>query len=188
MNRELAEGLRRKARELADGDNFRITLFVAARNIEAHEAEITTEVQANAVKGVGAAVLKELRKLGLPAATSTRDRMFLQGVETSTGKRKRGSSPTASMTPSQENHRIVVGLREKGKDIDGPYGIALMTAAKNIAQWPTKLKDAMDLLKVTAVNTELAEMIVTEILGRGLSEDENAFLAGARLKRPRSFR
>ena len=185
MNRELAEGLRRKARELAVGNHFRIALFVAARNIEAYEFEITTEVQASAVKGVGTPILKELRKLGLPAATSTRDRMFLQGMETSPGKRKRGSSPRASMTPSQENHRIVVGLREKGKDIDGPYGIALMTAARNIAQWPTKLKDAMDLMKVTGVGAELAEMIVTEILGRGLSEDENAFLAGAVLKRSR---
>ena len=58
-----------------------------------------------------------------------------------------------------------------------------MTAAKHVSQWPTKLNDVMDLMKVSAVGPELVETIVTEILGRDLSEDENAFLAGARLKR-----
>jgi hypothetical protein len=69
---------------------------VAYWNIKAYEGEITTKVQASAVKGIDQAIFKELNKLQPSPATSGLDRLFLQGMETSLEKRKRRSSSTAS--------------------------------------------------------------------------------------------
>ena len=83
MSPRLTGGLRQKAHDCSS-PHFRQALFIAAENIKASQFEIITEVQASTVKGVGPAVLKELWKLGLSAATSS---------EAASPKRTRQSTP-----------------------------------------------------------------------------------------------
>ena len=75
-------------------------------------------------------------------------------------------------------------FHERGMDIDGRYGIPLMTAARNISDYAAEVGDIMSLMRVPSVGTEIAEMIVTEIIGRAFTveEDADAFLEGARAK------
>ena len=75
-------------------------------------------------------------------------------------------------------------LRERGMDINGRYGIPLMTTTRNISDYAAEVGDIMSLMRVPSVDTEIAEMIVTEIIGGEFTveEDADAFLEGARAK------
>ena len=52
-------------------------------------------------------------------------------------------------------------------------------AAKRIELWPTPVDTVQQCFAVPGVSAYLAKIIVAEIVGRELTDDERAFLAGA---------
>ena len=81
------------------------------------------------------------------------------------------------------NIRIVRGLRDRAWGIEGGRGQALMQAAKAIATWPHPLVDMQACMQVPGVGADIALLVVTGILRRALTDDEEAYLSGARSKR-----
>ncbi len=52
-------------------------------------------------------------------------------------------------------------------------------AAKRIELWPTPIETVQQCFVVPGVSAYLAKIIVTEIVGRELTDDERGYLAGA---------
>ena len=187
----LADGLWEKAQKLPEGAHYRYALLIAARNIESHPLPIATDVDARKVKGVGPRIVKELSTMGLKASTSKRDRLFMEGADAVMPAKKHcqtDANQESTSSPEQEhNSAITNALLDLSRKEGQGFSTGMRIAAQNIKHCRMKIETVQQCLSVPGVNVYLAKLIITQILRRALTDDEQAFLAGAELQVQRLF-
>ena len=186
-NKELARSLRQRGHELPEGSKTRVGLFVAAKNIENHPTPLTTDKEAREVPRVGPTIVNILLELGwLTASSSKRDRAYIMGADSVTPVRRQqlAHAPiTMTSAGCDANIKLACRLRKFAKEKDPCFRTSIMRAADQIEKRPVEVESLQQCYDIPGVNTHLAKLIIKEIMGRSLRDDEEYFLEGAEGKR-----
>ena len=186
-NKELARSLRERGHELPESSRTRYGLFIAAKNIENHPTPLITDKDAREVPRVGPIIVNVLMERGLLQASSSRhDRLYLMGADSVTPARRhqlaRAPTPVISAR-CDANVKLACRLRKFAQEKDHCFRTSIMQAADHIEKRSVRIESLQQCLEVSGVKAHLAKMIITEVMGRSLRDDEEAFLEGAEGKR-----
>ena len=188
-NEDLATKLRMKAESLPAHTPFRICLSIAANNIQDYPYPIKAESEARKVKGVGPAIVKELLRHGLAPSTNKRDLAFVEGANSLLPKKIRHGVPMACDTTvalQQSSNAIIAdSLRAQARNKPDPIRTAMRKAASNIEGWPAEIQTAQQCVAIPGVGVDFAMLIITQILNRTMTAEEQSFLAGAEMQAQR---
>ena len=186
-SKELARSLRERGHELPESSRTRYGLFIAAKNIENHPTPLTTDKEAREVPRVGPTVVNVLMEQGLlQAASSRRDRLYLMGADSVTPARRHQLARAPTPVTSAEcdaNVKLACRLRKFAQEKDHCFRTSIMQAADHIEKRAVRIESLQQCLEVSGVKAHLAKMIITEVMGRSLRDDEEAVLEGAEGKR-----
>ena len=182
-NENLANKLRFEVRSLpACAKAWRCTLLIAAKNAQEYPHPIETESDARQVEGVGSAVAKVLVKYGLKSSADKRAHELVEGANVGMPKRARHNPLTAdaaSAAQQKDNAMIARKLRALADNRPGDdvTRSAIRRAAREIERWPKKLETIRQCFAVPKVSMFIAKIIITEVLDRGLTDDEQSLAA-----------
>ena len=186
-NKTLAKSLRQRGHELPESSKTRYGLFIAAQNIENHPIPLTTDKEAREVLRVGLIIVNILMEQGLLQASSSKcDRLYLMGADSVTPARRHQlarAPPPVTSTGCDANVKLACRLWKFAKEKDHCFRTSIMQAADHIEKRPIQIQNLQQCFEISGIKTHLAKMIVTEVMGRSLRDDEEAFLEGAEGKR-----
>ena len=186
-NKQLAWSLRQRGHELPENSKTRYGLFIAAKNIENHPTALTTDKEAREVPRVGSVIVNMLLEWGLlQASSSNRDRQYVMGADSVTPARRHQlacAPPPVTSATCDTNVKLAGRLRKFAKEKDRCFRTSIMQAADHIEKHPREIENLQQCFEVPGVSAHFAKMIVTEVMGRSLRDDEEAFLEGAEGKR-----